>query len=208
MIRDMHFHNMGYLDVTIPTPLFNSLKTECDTALENNKEMKSGLSGAGVPIHKYVEDKNNLKDLEDYLYSLVEVYREKFGLDPSDTKTLTNNLPFKMGKPWINYQKKYQFIPKHGHDGIFSYTIWMNIPYNADEELKNGGLHASTFEFTYFDTQGGIRSDNIQLNKTDNGRMLFFPATMTHQVYPFYTSDDYRVSISGNLLLDATKYVK
>ena len=204
MIKDVHFDNMGFLDIVVPTPLFNSLKSECDTALENNQEMESGLSGAGVPIHKFVENKENLKNLQDYLYSLIKMYREKFGFDPSDTKTLTKHLPFKMGSPWINYQKKYQFVPRHRHDGSFAYTIWVNIPYNADEELKNGGSHASTFDFSYLDVLGGIRSHRIKLNKTDNGRMLFFPATMMHQVYPFYTSDDYRISISGNILLDAT----
>jgi len=30
--------------------------------------------------------------------------------------------------------------------------------------------------------------------------MLIFPARMTHCVYPFYTSQDYRISISGNVV--------
>ena len=206
MIRDMHFNNMGYLDVVIPTELFNSLKKECDVALTKNSEMKSGLSGSGVPIHKYVEDENNLKSLEDYTFKLADIYKDKFEMDPSQTRILTNNLPLKLGKPWINYQKKNQFVPNHAHDGVFSYTIWIDIPYNSEDELKSG-LHASTFEFTYLDTQGNTRASLINLNKSDNGRTLFFPSTMTHQVYPFYTSEDYRVSISGNLLLDATKYL-
>lgn len=206
MIKDMHFNNIGYLDINIPTVLFNSLKQECDLALNKNSEMKSGLSGGGVPIHKYVEDKNNLKSLEEYTFKLVDIYKDRFEIDLSQTKILTNNLPLKMGNPWINYQKKNQFIPNHAHDGIFSYTIWIDIPYDSEDELK-GGSHASTFEFTYFNTQGNIRFSRINLNKSDNGRMLFFPSTMTHQVYPFYTSEDYRVSISGNLLLDATKYL-
>ena len=31
--------------------------------------------------------------------------------------------------------------------------------------------------------------------------MLVFPAALQHAVYPFYTSDDYRISVSGNVRL-------
>ena len=92
MIRDMHFNNMGYLDVVIPTELFNSLKKECDVALTKNSEMKSGLSGSGVPIHKYVEDENNLKSLEDYTFKLADIYKDKFEMDPSQTIILVDFL--------------------------------------------------------------------------------------------------------------------
>tara|TARA_A100001011_G_C13554878_1_gene533931 strand:- start:119 stop:511 length:393 start_codon:yes stop_codon:yes gene_type:complete len=112
------------------------------------------------------------------------------------------NCVFKLGKPWINYQKKNEFIPNHIHDGIFSYTIWMDIPYDSNEELKEGGNDASCFQFSYTDILGITRVHNIRLNKKDNGRMLFFPAKLRHQVYPFYTTDKYRVSISGNVMLD------
>ena len=31
--------------------------------------------------------------------------------------------------------------------------------------------------------------------------MAFFPAKLNHTVNPFYTSDEYRISISGNVFL-------
>lgn len=111
-------------------------------------------------------------------------------------KTLTNNLPFKIDRPWINYQKKYEFIPQHNHDGVFSYTIWIDLP-------DNEGDYASTFEFTYSDIQGLLRTNTVELNKKDNGRMLFFPSTIGHQVYPFYNSNKKRISISGNILFNS-----
>jgi hypothetical protein len=30
--------------------------------------------------------------------------------------------------------------------------------------------------------------------------LLLFPAKLTHAVYPFYSSDDYRISVSGNVV--------
>tara|TARA_R100000742_G_C4219738_1_gene43819 strand:- start:26 stop:658 length:633 start_codon:yes stop_codon:yes gene_type:complete len=191
-----NFNNMGFLDIKLPQLLFNSLKKECKIALNSNKEMKSGLSGKGVATHRYIQNKKNLKELNSLLTELITVYRQNFKLDPSRTKTLTNNLPFKIDRPWINYQKKYEFIPQHSHDGIFSYTIWIDLP-------DNEGEHASTFQFTYSDIQGILRTNTIKLNKKDNGRMLFFPSTINHQVYPFYNGNKKRISISGNILFNA-----
>ena len=191
-----NFNNMGFLDIKLPELLFNSLKKECKIALNSNKEMKSGLSGKGVATHRYVQNKKNLKELNSLLTELITVYRQNFKLDPSRTKTLTNNLPFKIDRPWINYQKKYEFIPQHNHEGVFSYTIWIDLP-------DNEGEHASTFQFTYSDIQGILRTHTIKLNKKDNGRMLFFPSTINHQVYPFYNGNKKRISISGNILFNA-----
>ena len=197
---------MGFIDVSIPDKLFKSLKEECGVALDSNDEKVSGLSGAGVPTHRNVENKSNLRDLEIFIFSLLKGYKETFKLDPISHGAMQFYSPlnrvFKLGKPWINYQKKNEFIPNHIHDGIFSYTIWMDIPYDSNEELKEGGNDASCFQFSYTDILGITRVHNIRLNKKDNGRMLFFPAKLRHQVYPFYTTDKYRVSISGNVMLD------
>ena len=35
-----------------------------------------------------------------------------------------------------------------------------------------------------------------------NGYCCFFPSDLCHQVYPFYTSDKDRISISGNILFE------
>jgi hypothetical protein len=43
----------------------------------------------------------------------------------------------------------------------------------------------------------------VPVDKTFEGKMLFFPATLSHSVNPFYTSDDYRISIAGNIGVDA-----
>ena len=37
------------------------------------------------------------------------------------------------------------------------------------------------------------------LIKSDEKKIIMFPAGLNHVVYPFYTSDDYRITISGNV---------
>ena len=39
----------------------------------------------------------------------------------------------------------------------------------------------------------------IRITKDYEGTGFFFPSYSTHGVNPFYTSDDYRITISGNL---------
>ena len=46
---------------------------------------------------------------------------------------------------------------------------------------------------------GEIRTTTYYLSPEMEGHMLVFPAGLTHQVFPFYTSDEQRVSISGNV---------
>ena len=197
-----HFDNMGFIDVSIPDKLFKSLKKECDVALDSNDEKVSGLSGVGVPTHRYLKNKHNLQELEILILNLLKEYKIKFELDPLQAEFVNAQPTFVLDKPWINYQKKNEFLPTHIHDGIFSYTIWIDIPYDSYEELKEGGGHASCFHFHYTDILGKSREHIIRLSNRDNGRMLFFPAKLSHQVYPFYTTDKYRVSISGNVMLD------
>ena len=197
-----HFDNMGFIDVSIPDKLFKSLKKECDVALDSNDEKVSGLSGVGVPTHRYLKNQHNLQELEILILNLLKEYKIKFELDPLQAEFVNTQPTFVLDKPWINYQKKNEFLPTHIHDGIFSYTIWIDIPYDSYEELKEGGSHASCFHFHYTDILGKSREHLIRLSKRDNGRMLFFPAKLSHQVYPFYTTDKYRVSISGNVMLD------
>ena len=185
---------MGYLELDVPEKLFTLLKKECDDALIENETFKSGLTDDGVPSHRYVENVDVLHELKNHVFFLIDVYKKEFIFDPSDIRALTKYLPCAFNRPWINYQKKFDFVPNHYHEGIFSYTIWVDIPY------KTEGKFAGNFEFTYNSVEGVTRN---QIIKPTAGKMILFPSKLFHQVYPFYTSDEYRISISGNVSLDS-----
>ena len=107
---------------------------------------------------------------------------------------------------WINKQKKYEFNPSHTHDGRVSFVCWIKIPYDLEEELslkrcKNATLTAcSLFEFSYTNYLGDICLEHLKIDKSWEGKCIFFDSRLMHQVYPFYTSDEYRISISGNFI--------
>ena len=106
---------------------------------------------------------------------------------------------------WVNFQKKHEFYPMHVHDGLYSFVIWHKVPYDIKNEkarlpnIRDEDFRAGMFAFFYSEPGGKIYQEAIPVDKNWQGKIALFPATLDHCVYPFYTSDDYRVSISGNI---------
>ena len=109
---------------------------------------------------------------------------------------------------WVNFQKKGEFQPIHDHSGTFSFVIWMDIPYHCKDETKlpfaESGCESppgGNFSFvTSDDTSRRVSDYIIQMSPEMNGYCCFFPSDLSHHVYPFYTSDKDRISISGNIM--------
>ena len=110
---------------------------------------------------------------------------------------------------WVNYQKKHEFNPIHNHSGLFSFVIWLKIPYDHEDQCKlpfldgmvDEGKAAGEFQFQIFDILGKQFSLPYKLGKEFEGKMLLFPSQLRHLVNPFYETDEDRVSISGNISL-------
>ena len=82
----------------------------------------------------------------------------------------------------------------------------MKIPYKLKEErnfnpVRNSGSPLSS-NFVFVDSTGN--SKTIELDKNFEGVACIFPSHYKHMVYPFYTSDDPRISIAGNI---SAKYI-
>lgn len=118
------------------------------------------------------------------------------------------NIPYVIDPIWTNYMKKGEFNPNHIHPGALAvFVLWVTIPYNIEDEMKfNSNSNSrypsknSCFEFTYSKLDGRIDTHPIYVDKSMEGAIVMFPSTLTHCVYPFYTSDKERISIAGNIL--------
>ena len=140
------------------------------------------------------------------LHKVYLAYVEKYGL-PFDKTFSTHKHKLTFQRFWCNATTKGQYQALHNHDSIFSFVLWVNIPFDIDDERKlQGGMHpeAGDFIFTYSDITGRQRVKNIHQSKTDSGTMLFFPSTTHHGVYPFYSTDDVRITCSGDLSIGST----
>lgn len=106
---------------------------------------------------------------------------------------------------WVNFQKKYEFNPVHVHDGLYSFVIWHKIPFKIEDEkarlskMDDKEKKAGHFSFLFSGHDGRVLTEDLPVDNKYEGKMALFPASLNHQVYPFYTSDEYRITISGNI---------
>jgi|TARA_B110000908_G_scaffold6050_1_gene7670 hypothetical protein len=183
--------NFGFYKEKIPQDLYNDLLKE---SLNCSEVVSSGITNSGVATHFRLTD--TAQQLNTYIATLVKRYENDFpGL--GHIGILTKSLPYRIEKQWINHQKAGEFIPNHVHQGIYSYSIWIKIPEIDDNNYQGN------FEFTYTNIIGNISNKRFSLTKENEGEILFFPSKLPHNVYPFLNSDDTRISISGNIILDA-----
>jgi hypothetical protein len=196
---------VGVIFSDLPTDLKSKIEK---TAIELQNDFTKGKSFnnslVGHIKHEYSLDYD--KDLDRCLNNLIADYNEKYPNYLKDYNVLFNDAPLGLDNYWINFQKKYEFNPPHSHSGVFSFVIWLKIPYDLQQELDyfgdvNQGSKTSMFNFLYTDGLGKIKTYNVHVDKNFEGKICMFPSNMLHYVNPFYTSDDYRISLSGNIKL-------
>ena len=141
------------------------------------------------------------------IFALIDKHKEKY---PQYFKSICGyknrkEVDLSLHSLWVNFQKKYEFNPPHVHDGLFSFVIWYKVPYTMKDERANfphiaeKNQKAGQFAFLFSAPDGALHTEDLPVDKEWEGKIALFPANLNHMVYPFYTSDEYRISISGNL---------
>ena len=177
--------------------------------IKNKKgDEKSNLAGN-------ISSSYRLVDRSDWFFitvlkPLVAQYEEVW--DNRGKRIPTNGVhPYFMSRWWVNYQKQNEFNPLHDHSGVYSFVIWMKIPFKWEEQnkkdiaRKSNSPRISTFQFVYSNIFGESCMFPYELSSEFEGTMLFFPSQLHHEVYPFYDCDEERISVSGNIGLNTTK---
>ena len=193
--------NISLYDVKLPDNIVNRLWSYVD---------KSDLIRCNHNLAGNIAESYDLVDEDDYFFNevLKPVSLRYISENSAVNNFQSNHISSEdicLNKFWVNYQYKTEFNPMHIHTGIISFVIWLKIPTDGEEQhnlpiAKNSNTpSASDFAFAYTDIIGNIQSYQIQLSPKDNGLMMVFPASLNHQVYPFYECDKKRVSISGNV---------
>jgi hypothetical protein len=181
----------------IPNELYDSLFRESKEVFNKTKELKN-KDLAGHIKHEYTL-KNNMKVLQPYIKKLSSSLANK--LHPHDKQNYKGD-NFVLKDLWVNFQKKYEFNPIHVHSGLFSFVIVMQIPFELNDEMNmyeaNGNV-TSKLQFVINSSFSRLCTYDMHICKSDQKKIFFFPASLNHIVYPFYTSDNYRITISGNV---------
>lgn len=206
-----NFNNFGYILYKFTdeelSPIWkeiNKIKNDFDNSTTWNHQL------AGHLKHEY-----KLADCKDHVCNLIKPltvgydktfdYYKSFSFLTSEKQKTAN---MKLDSLWVNFQKKGEFNPVHDHGGILSFVIWLKMPYNIEDESKyfqtsinSEQQRTATFNFYHTNALGNITNTCIPADKKYENTICIFPSKMKHAVYPFYTSDDYRISVSGNFYL-------
>lgn len=209
--------NLGVYLGTLNPFVFQQLKKDCENGLkivEDNVHKRSGdllemfhqdipkevffqqptKSKAGLERELFSICKNLIGQYPEYLYNLNRYENE------------TEEWDLSVERFWINYQRPGEYTPLHRHSGIFSFVVWVQIPYNSTDIISNTQNEAYSlnkgyqgqFEFVYTDMLGQIKTTRLADDSSWEGKICVFPAELYHQVYPFY-NNGVRISVSGNV---------
>ena len=198
----------GFLKVKLDQETIDYLWKIINISKTNNQNHKNRLAGN-------ISQSFLLDDIDSIFYKsvcipLIKYYRKEnfLGVDPvSPNALLGPKSQLVLDKFWVNYQYKNEFNPFHDHTGVYSFAIWLKIPYDWEYQhklpqfldIKEGQRKAGNFEFEYLDSLGSIINYAFKLSPKLEGTMLFFPAKLRHCVHPFYETDQARISVAGNL---------
>jgi hypothetical protein len=203
-IDPIYFSHFVGLKSQVSDDILKQLKNEAKFILENqNQFQKYNNKLAGNLEKEYLTHKSK-KILEKDLITLANKYHKYSKENEYYPNWIIDDL-------WINFQKKYEYNPLHNHSGDLSFVLWITIPYDLEEELslpncKNSNAPVnSLFQFIFTDFLGKLVTSGINIDKSYEGTIVMFPSALNHTVHPFYTSDDYRISISGNLVVAPPK---
>ena len=203
MFEHSHLPNIGITQGMIPPEIYQALNQEIvDIHNDDSNTMRMNKALAGH-ITKEYEITKSLPLLNPYLEEMGRAYQKEWKYYPKENP---NDNKLKVESVWVNMQKKLEVNPLHNHDGTLSFVAWLYVPFKLEDErkvenVKNSRTReiASTFQFVYTTALGNIVNMPLLVEKGWEGRIVMFPARLLHIVYPFQTSDDYRISIAGNL---------
>jgi hypothetical protein len=200
-----YFHELkspGYITAKVPAEIMQVFNTAVnDVKLNGGQDMAHRLAGHLDNQINLMNRKDCVDAITPFVYDLARLYDMRFDY-MRRFQTREDDQLLYLQALWLNLQKKHEFNPLHKHGGVYSFAIWHTIPYDIDDEInmfKTKHSKASCFEFGYVDALGLQQFETIPVNKSYEGVICFFPAVLHHGVYPFFTSDDYRISIAGNL---------
>lgn len=195
----LNFPNVGCIGVKFSKEELQPIKDEIAAIQLNFEDAKKTSHANAGNIKKEFE----LTDCKDTLLSLISPillhYPEVFNFGDAKKTKLT------LTSAWVNFQKKHEFLSTHTHKGKFSFALWIQVPYTMEDEIAFSSgdekvtVLPATFNFHYTDVLGKIQPWTIPVDCTFEDKMILFPGALNHSVHPFYTSDDYRIVVPGNV---------
>lgn len=199
----IHLPNTGVMLDEIPGDMCQRVTDQALAMLQDHDaQVPYHYKLAGQMQHEYGFEPD--QDLKQHLLDKAKQYL--LLVMPDETEQTLDLHALYLEGCWINFQRKHEFNPLHTHDGLVSFVLWVQVPYDIEDELamfaqarehRNG-----LFEFVYNNILGDIRMMAFPVDRSWQGRLCMFPSSLAHAVHPFFSSDGVRISISGNYIMN------
>jgi hypothetical protein len=194
----------GILSGKMPAELFNKIKKETEGIQEDFTKADFFGDRLAGNIRKEYQLKKTKADIEKFLIDKAAEYNKAFDYLKS-MKILSKDAKLGIDVTWVNFQTKGEFNPIHNHTGVYSFVGFIKIPYTKEDLEKGPGQYSNSncsggLTFVYTDILGRVQDYTFRPTTEDEGSFFFFPAPLTHTVYPFHDVDGYRITVSGNLI--------
>lgn len=212
--------NIGIVIDKLNPFLFQRIKKEISLIKQDidknyTEKPKDVLSAFHKKMSGYYYEKSLsdslIKDIDNEVLKLIELHESKFQclinlfnfvVDVQEIQTSLN-----LERMWVNVQRRTEFLPLHTHSGLYSFVIWVDVPFSLNSEKTqspNDDLikdKSGLFTFVYNDILGKVSIFEMPVDNSWEGKICIFPAGLQHMVYPFYSTEEVRISIAGNYRL-------
>lgn len=192
----------------MPSLLYNTLPKHIYKELkQTSKTKKYNTELAGCLVHEYLLD---LSDAPLFTKHALELAKYFFTEARNSVvikeiyKSFAKQPILNLQELWLNEQQPGEYNPLHNHGGLFSFVVYLDIPYYMSEQIKidkqiNQVLNGSTEFYDPYNHFSRILT--VEKDKHE-GLMVMFPAWVLHTVYPFKGDyKDLRTTVSGNINL-------
>ena len=194
--------NYGFYIDKVPENVLKELGKEIDKLQSNfSQGEKYNHKLAGEIKYEYIIPLQ--PQTERYIQELSQRFENESQYMHSNFNPVPN---LKFDNLWVNFQKKHEYNPLHQHSGVYSFVIWYQVPYLFENERNQFGygkepmsINHGQFHFIYAH-QNSLSINPLDIDKTKEGYITIFPSNLPHLVHPFYSSDEYRITVAGNIL--------
>ena len=126
--------NFGWIETELDKPYIDFLWMILKEGKEKGDDAKGDLAGN-------ISNSFGINDKQDYFFENVlkhhiQGYVDEYGMHPFVSQTNDEKVNFNLMNFWANYQYKHEFNPFHRHGGVYSFVIWLKIPYHWEEQNK------------------------------------------------------------------------
>ena len=163
-VEAMHFPNIGFLQINLEAEELRPLNDEIKKIQLNSRLQIPANKSLVGNIEKEFKLTESLDHISSIIARCIPVYQNKFDDFLSRQNLLSEDRGLVINSAWVNFQAKHEFNPVHDHSGVFSFVIWLKIPYDIETEINcSPGVDGKTpapghFSFFYTNSLGNICS--------------------------------------------------